>query len=222
MGGSATERLGDLEDWVVCCTGTNDQIPNQGKTANLFFSGFPCSATKVATPTFALSLLHLKIPTMKTKMLQPLLFSPGTPAKYDAPLVMVNGETNLAVLIKTMRPVLNEGRYVFCRVWKQEVEPDQAIFYFKEKEGITVVCSKAFAEQKGYEFATVFAWITLEVHSSLQAVGLTAAFSNALAQKDISCNVVAGFYHDHIFVPESKASEAIETLQNLSNSFSER
>ena len=58
-------------------------------------------------------------------------------------------------------------------------------------------------------------WITLDVHSSLEAVGLTAAVSAALAEENISCNVVAAYYHDHLFVPVADAERAMETLMRL-------
>lgn len=73
--------------------------------------------------------------------------------------------------------------------------------------------NKADEFQLDYDY--VAAWITLKVHSSLEAVGLTAAFSNALAKHQISCNVVAGYYHDHIFVDSAMADTAINILQQL-------
>jgi uncharacterized protein len=68
--------------------------------------------------------------------------------------------------------------------------------------------------QLSYSF--VAAWITLTVHSSLEAVGLTATFSKALAENNISCNVVAAYYHDHIFVDAKDAAKAMKILHILS------
>ena len=70
----------------------------------------------------------------------------------------------------------------------------------REAEGYTVVLNRQVADSLALDYNFVASWITLTVHSALDAVGLTAAFSNALAQNGISCNVVAGYYHDHIFV----------------------
>jgi uncharacterized protein len=126
------------------------------------------------------------------------------------------GESNLSVLIKNMRPVLHEGEFVFCSLPNASFENENIIFCFKEREGITTVCTRAYAVEHQYAFLSVFAWITLDIHSSLEAVGLTAAFAHALAQKHISCNVVAGFYHDHLFVQHEKATLAIQVLHELS------
>ena len=80
---------------------------------------------------------------------------------------------------------------------------------------MTVVVSKIKAEKHKLSYDTIFNKITLEVHSSLEAVGLTAAISTALASCNISANVVAGYYHDHIFIPKDKADLALETLERL-------
>jgi uncharacterized protein len=125
----------------------------------------------------------------------------------------VAGETNLDILLKSMEPFLNEGDYVFCAIDNLEsVNQNELVFYFREKEAITVVVKKEFADESRLAYSTVMAWITFTVHSSLDAVGLTAAFSTALAKENISCNVVAGFYHDHIFVVKRDVVKAMETL----------
>jgi hypothetical protein len=79
------------------------------------------------------------------------------------------------------------------------------------------VLRRADAEAAGVGFEAVFAWITLEVHSSLAAVGLTAAVSSALADAGISCNMLAGDYHDHLLVPTDRAAEALGVLGALSS-----
>jgi hypothetical protein len=123
------------------------------------------------------------------------------------------GETNLDVLLKNMQPCLNEGEYVFCTVGEfKSINQNELVFYFREKEGITIVVRKEFADANGLACSAEMAWITLTVHSSLDAVGLTAAFSAALAKENLSCNVVAGFYHDHIFVAAKDALKAMDTL----------
>jgi len=128
------------------------------------------------------------------------------------------GETNLTELLKTMRPTLNEGEYVFCTIpTSQTIDPAIIIGSFKEKEGLTIILSKSEADKLNLTYTYVAAWITLTVHSSLEAVGLTAAFSAALAKESISCNVIAGYYHDHIFVAKSDAEKAMTALTKMSD-----
>lgn len=127
------------------------------------------------------------------------------------------GEKDLVQLLKNMQPCLNEGEYVFCTVADlNSIPADQIISFFKETEGFTVILTRALADQWRLDYSFVAAWITLTVHSALDAVGLTAAFSNALAAAGISCNVVAAFYHDHIFVDKNDAERAMEVLRALS------
>lgn len=127
----------------------------------------------------------------------------------------MNGETDLNVLISSMKPYLNEGEYVFCTLKTTDIDLNHCLFFFREREGTTYVFLKEYADNQHYTYQSTFSWITLSVHSALEAVGLTAAFSNALAKSRISCNVVAGYYHDHIFVPKNQGAEAIEVLENL-------
>jgi hypothetical protein len=129
----------------------------------------------------------------------------------------MTGEKDLTQLLKTMTPVLNDRDYVFCAVADiDNIPQDQVISFFREREGITVILEKPVADSLGLPYAYVSAWITLTVHSSLEAVGLTAAFSNALAQEGMSCNVVAAYYHDHIFVAKQDAEKAMQVLEQLS------
>jgi uncharacterized protein len=126
------------------------------------------------------------------------------------------GETNLAELLKTMHPTLNKGDYVFCTVPStSNIDHSFIIGSFKEKEGLTIILSKAEADKLNLPYTYIAAWITLTVHSSLEAVGLTAAFSVALAKESISCNVIAAYYHDHIFVAKGDAEKAMNVLKAL-------
>lgn len=117
-----------------------------------------------------------------------------------------------------MEPVLDERDFVFCSFptldWDQmrELNP---IGIFHEKEGVTFILDTKNAVDKKIDYLSVYRLITLNVHSSLDAVGLTAAFSAKLAEKNISANVVAAYYHDHIFVPEEKVEQALEAILEL-------
>jgi hypothetical protein len=126
------------------------------------------------------------------------------------------GEINLQKLLETMQPELNPGEYVYCLAdSKEQALSFDALFYFTEKEGTTMILSKEKADAMNIPYSTACAWITLTVHSSLEAVGVTAAFSRALTDANISCNVVAAYYHDHIFVPLKDAKRAMEVLNTL-------
>ena len=131
----------------------------------------------------------------------------------------MSGETNLAALLANMRPQLADEEYVFVTV------PDGSygdyadaapIASFVETEGLTLVLEKAQAERSGLSFELAFRRITLEVHSSLEAVGLTAAVASKLTEHGISANVVAAYYHDHIFVQTEQADAAMRALAELS------
>lgn len=127
------------------------------------------------------------------------------------------GTTDLDTLIRNMEPVLHDGEYVFVTTQNVETIPRNiTVCEMKEKEGTTLVLSKSDADSYGLEYSFVSAWITLNIHSALEAVGLTAAFSTALGNHDISCNVIAGFYHDHIFVSTDDKERAIQVLKTMS------
>jgi len=118
-----------------------------------------------------------------------------------------------------MQPVLNPGRYAFVTP-PQEVliDPASIIASIREPEGLSAVLTEQDALELDLPVAFTAAWITLTVHSDLAAVGLTAAFSDALAQAGIGCNVVAGTRHDHLFVPVEQARQAMDVLHALQES----
>ncbi len=131
----------------------------------------------------------------------------------------MSGEKDLEKLLKEMSPKHNVGDYVFCTVPSMDaldLNISDLEMIFKEEEGLTVIVKKELADKISLDYSYVSSWITLMVHSSLEAVGLTAAFSKALTEKEISCNVVSGFYHDHIFVDKKDTEKAMEVLSKFS------
>ncbi|EHS7465074.1 ACT domain-containing protein [Vibrio cholerae] len=126
----------------------------------------------------------------------------------------MSGIKSLELLLQSMSPELMAGDYVFCTVDGAlsdylSLEP---IATFREPEGLTLVLEAEKAQQAGLESSALFSLIILTVHSSLEAVGLTAAFATKLAEHGISANVIAGYYHDHIFVQKEKAQQALQAL----------
>jgi hypothetical protein len=128
----------------------------------------------------------------------------------------MTGETNLPTLLRHLAPVLQEGAYVFCTAAADYPLPlAEVLGTFREAEGLTLILPQATADRLGLPYDYVAAWLTLQVHSALAAVGLTAAFAQALASEAISCNVVAGYHHDHLFVARADAERALQVLQQL-------
>ena len=124
--------------------------------------------------------------------------------------------TDLRTLLRSMDPVLNPGTYVFATLRPgHPIAPDDIIASIREREGLSVVVEERVAVREGLSSQFPCAWITLTVHSALDAVGLTGAFSAALGDAGISCNVVAGAFHDHIFIPVRHADVAMRVLREL-------
>ncbi|WNZ57343.1 ACT domain-containing protein [Microbulbifer sp. MKSA007] len=129
----------------------------------------------------------------------------------------MSGIIELERLLSEMNPELIEDEFVFCTVsgsLAQYIEWNP-LASLNEKEGLTLVLTKDIASREGLQFKNTYKQITLTVHSSLEAVGLTAAVSNKLASKGISANVIAAYFHDHIFVQSEKAREALIALKEV-------
>ena len=129
---------------------------------------------------------------------------------------MTSPVSNLTTLLRSMEPVLHDGVYAYCTVAHDApIAAFAPVVTVRESEGLTLVVPEEQAIAAGLRVVFRAAWISLTVHSDLEAVGLTAAFSSALGRAGISCNVVAGAFHDHIFVPVAQAEKALEVLRTL-------
>lgn len=126
----------------------------------------------------------------------------------------MTAERDLSTLLRTLHPARRPGRFVFTLT---DEPPDgvDAVASVREIEGLTLVLPQDDADRHYLAYTGTYAMITLEVRSALDAVGLTAAVASALAQRDIACNVVAGYHHDHLFVPEHRADDALAVLHDL-------
>ncbi len=124
--------------------------------------------------------------------------------------------SNISTLISSLEPVQQPGTYVFISVTDGKVvEFDRVVASIREPEGLSVVMAESDALALNLPILFRAAWITLNVNSDLQAVGLTAVFAAALSKAGLSCNVIAGACHDHIFVPFERADEALVVLRQL-------
>ena len=129
----------------------------------------------------------------------------------------MKGEIDLKKLLKGIKAQHIPGEFVFCTVPDlDQIDINEIQLLFKETEGKTLILRKNYADTLSLNYTFIASWITLSIHSSLEAVGFTAAFSNALAKENISCNVVAAYYHDHIFVNSQDLEKALEVLNSLS------
>lgn len=120
-------------------------------------------------------------------------------------------------MIAGMTPVLTEGLWVYCDVtdWDTAMPLARDAFAIvQETEGVTLILPAQIAAAQGYDASAPMRLITLDVYSDLEGVGLTAAVAGALTAHNISCNVVAAYHHDHIFVPERDAHAALAALQH--------
>ncbi|MFM7427317.1 MAG: ACT domain-containing protein [Elainella sp.] len=148
----------------------------------------------------------------------------------------MTGETNLATLLQTMQPQLQEGEYVFCTVAAGAatiaavaiaavtiaIDPGtaadpqlQPVGWLREAEGLTLILPRSQADAAALPYEAVFSLITLTVHSSLEAVGFLAAITQRLAEQGISVNPVSAYYHDHLFVPVHRAAQAMAILRAM-------
>ena len=132
---------------------------------------------------------------------------------------MTSAESRLPVLLQSMEPILADGEWVFATLpHDSSYEHLHPLAMMREQEGISVVISAATARQHDVAFEQTYRLISLTVHSSLEAVGLTAAIATALAKAGLSANVIAGHYHDHLLVRTSAAQRALAVLGDLSAS----
>jgi uncharacterized protein len=128
------------------------------------------------------------------------------------------GEGNLNTLLQNMMPEMHEGVFVFCSISEDKEIPTtlRPVHIFREREGTAFIIRREEAEAAGLPYQFASRLITLTVHSSLEAVGFLAAITGRLAGAGISVNAVSAFHHDHLFVPEHRADEALRHLQNMS------
>ncbi|MEH6646600.1 ACT domain-containing protein [Sulfitobacter sp.] len=126
-------------------------------------------------------------------------------------------ESNLDELIKSLSAVLVDGLYVFVTLQSYQtlagIEPRMM---FKEAEGTTYILLKSEAEKHGLAYEFPCRMITLNIHSSLEAVGFMARIATELAKHDMGVNPVSGFFHDHLFVPDGREHDAMNVLEELS------
>ena len=131
----------------------------------------------------------------------------------------MSGETGLDTLLAGMKPVLHWDTFVFVTTQRDishlSIRPRMQ---FREEEGLTLIITKTEAEEHGFPYTFPSRMITLSIHSSLDAVGFMARIAGLLAEEGIAINPISAFYHDHIFVAEDRAENALHLLETLTGS----
>jgi hypothetical protein len=129
----------------------------------------------------------------------------------------MTGETDLKTLLASMTPELLAETYVFVTLAPGVPEPDgvEPVMVFREREGMTLIVAENAASAAGLAGSFRCRMITLDIHSSLEAIGFLAAITTRLASAGMGVNPVSAFYHDHLFVPAERAEEALELLIKL-------
>jgi hypothetical protein len=127
------------------------------------------------------------------------------------------GILDIKTLLKSMQPELKQGEYIFCCLAGSLADYAHLnpLASYVEEEGLTLILNTDIADTAGITYEGKYKLITLNVHSILEAVGLTAAVSTKLTEHNISANVVAAFYHDHIFIQTDKAQAALSALKAI-------
>ena len=127
------------------------------------------------------------------------------------------GETDLKKLLAAMTPELLAGTYVFATLAPGVAQPEglEPVMVFREREGVTLIVTEDAAKEAGLTASFRCRMVTLNIHSSLEAVGFLAAITTRLATAGMGVNPVSAFYHDHLFVPAERAEEALELLRRL-------
>lgn len=128
----------------------------------------------------------------------------------------MTGETHLPNILATLDVDVRAGTYVLLTRTAFDAAADAvAEARITEAEGITYVVPEAFARAQGTPPGFVAAWLSLRVHSALNAVGVTAAVAGVLAERGIACNVLAGWFHDHLLVPAERRDDAVAAIRSL-------
>lgn len=130
----------------------------------------------------------------------------------------MSGKTDLSEVLKTLQVSCDNVEYGFASVKERQIGfEDKIVGLFKEGEGVTVIAPKEYFVTNSMQYEGPYAKLTIEVHTSLELVGLTAVLAKKLAENQISANVVAGYFHDHIFVQYAIRQKAVEAINDLKN-----
>jgi uncharacterized protein len=129
----------------------------------------------------------------------------------------MSGQINLSTVLQSLQISCDDIKYGFASVKEipQDLDSDEVLGTFKENEGLTIFATKRYFEANKIPHDGPYAKLTMEVHTALALVGFTAAFSRVLTEYGISANVIAGYFHDHVFVQYDLRQKAIDAINSL-------
>lgn len=128
----------------------------------------------------------------------------------------MSGEIDLDRLLASLTATLDNETYVFATLADGTVPAGlNPRMIFQEVEGTTLILKKSEAIGAGIDHEFPSRMITLNVHSSLEAVGFIARISAELTRHGMGVNPVAGFYHDHLFITEGREQDALRVLAQI-------
>jgi hypothetical protein len=95
----------------------------------------------------------------------------------------MTGETDLKTLLASMTSELLPGVHVFVTLAPGVPQPEglEPVMVFREREGLTLIVTEDKAKAAGLAASFRCRMITLNIHSSLEAVGFLAAITARLA-----------------------------------------
>lgn len=130
----------------------------------------------------------------------------------------MSGVTDLQQALKSLKVICDSVEYGFASIEDEaRISRDDVLATFHENGRLAIIAPKEYLDNEGIGYEGPFAKLTIDIHTSLDLVGLTAVLATKLAEHDISANVVAAFYHDHVFVQYKLRQKAIELLEGLKN-----
>jgi hypothetical protein len=130
----------------------------------------------------------------------------------------MSGITDLQQTLSSLKVVCDDIEYGFASIAdSSSIEPEKVLATFQENDRLAIIAPKAYLDSLSIENEGPYAKLTIDVHTSLELVGLTAVMATKLAEHGISANVVAAFYHDHVFVQYGSRDKAIQLLEDLKN-----
>lgn len=127
----------------------------------------------------------------------------------------MSGQTNLEEVLKSIKVSCDGIEYCFATVKDNNFSLKEILGIFQEDEGLTLIATKKYFEKNNISYDGPFAKLTIENHTSLDLVGLTATLSTKLAKVGISANVIAAYFHDYVFVQYNLRQKAISTINSF-------